>query len=107
MYWIDRNALYTCDAEPRPSGALPFEAAYAGHGVAAFPVAGIECAWNATDGSVFSTLIPDAFTTGTIWAAIALSVAGLALLAGGLVHAGRREDGMWLPHLDSNQEPIG
>ena len=86
----------------RPSGALPHEGAHAGDSVAAFPVAGVECSWNATDGGVFSTLVADPVVTGIVWAGILLPVAGMALLV-----AARVRVKMWLPGLDSNQEPIG
>jgi hypothetical protein len=80
LYGIDHNAFYTCDAEPRPPGARPYEAGYAGHGTTVFPVAGVECQWNATNGGVFSTVIPDAGTTATMWSAIVLCLTGPTLL---------------------------
>lgn len=89
LYGINHNAFYTCDAEPRPPGARPYEAGYAGHGTTVFPVAGVECRWNGTDGGVFSTVIPDAGTTATMWSAIALGIAGPALLTVATIRANR------------------
>jgi hypothetical protein len=80
LYALNHKGLYTCTAEPPPVGALPFEGVYAGDRVVAFPAAGVECSWNATDGGVFSTLIPDPVVTGIVWAAILLPLAGIALL---------------------------
>lgn len=93
LYAVGHNAFYTCDAEPRPPGARPYEAGYAGHGTTVFPVAGVECQWNALDGGVFSTVIPDPGTTATMWSAIALCVAGPALLIAGTTRETRVELG--------------
>ena len=57
---------------------------------------------DASDGGVFSTVVPDPVVTGIVWAGILLPVAGLALLV-----AARVRVKLWLPGLDSNQEPIG
>src|SRR5215210_1741970 len=82
LYVLAHNAYYTCDAEPRPPGARPFEAGYAGEGTVAFPVAGVECVWNAEAGGTFRTVIPDPGTTASVWAAVVAGVLGFGVLVG-------------------------
>lgn len=93
MYAIAHNSYYTCDAQPRPDGSLPYEAGYAGDGTVSFPVAGVRCDWNGVDGTTFSTIIPDVPTTVLGWTAFALPVAGVGLLVARTVAASRRPAG--------------
>jgi hypothetical protein len=91
-YGIDHNAYYTCDAQPRPEGSLPYEAGYAGHGSVFFPVAGVRCDWNAVDGGTFSTIIPDIPATVIGWVALVFPVAGVTALVIRTVAGDRRLD---------------
>ncbi|MGN6326042.1 hypothetical protein [Pseudolysinimonas sp.] len=80
IYALNRNALYVCTGTLSPQGARPHEAGYAGSGAMVFPVAGTRCDWNGIDGTVFSTVDGQPVTTALVWTAVALAVAGAAVL---------------------------
>lgn len=92
LYGLDHNAYYTCTAQPPPAGALPNEAAIAGHGTVVFPVAGVRCDWNAIGGGTFGTTIPDVATTIVGWTAFVAPLAGITALIIRTVADNRRLD---------------
>lgn len=80
IYGMNRNAYHACDEQPRPPGAVPFEGGYAGHGTTVFPVAGVECRWNAIDGGTFVTLAANFPLTAVGWVSFACALVGFAML---------------------------
>jgi hypothetical protein len=91
-YALNHNAFDNCFNTASPPGALPYEPGYAGSDVMTFPVTGLQCSWNGTDGGVFTTFEPNIPVTAMIWLAPLLALAGVAALIYANVRR-RRTDG--------------